>query len=239
MTRNHRSSDEAGNSHINEPHDHDTPDAAGVSRRNFLKGAAAGMVAGAAHQVAAQDSGADNALLDRLERSKADGSRRILLKNGIVLSLDPAVGDFERADVLIEGKKIVAVGPDLEAAAEVVDCHGMIVMPGFIDTHHHQYETIARQIIADGPLFGSWPQESYFSVVIDLWTTGQIPGLFDGGGQTPGSIFDLGRSPYEPEDCYIAELVASLSQMSAGVTTGVDTSQSSHTPEHTDAMIAG
>jgi cytosine/adenosine deaminase-related metal-dependent hydrolase len=44
---------------------------------------------------------------------------------------------------------------------------------------------------------------------------------------------------YLPEDARLAELVASLSQMSAGVTTTVDTSQVSVTPEHTDACIAG
>src|SRR5262245_60655890 len=41
--------------------------------------------------------------------------RPILIKNGCVLSLDPAVGDFERADVLVSGGKIAAVGPNLTA----------------------------------------------------------------------------------------------------------------------------
>ena len=52
-------------------------------------------------------------------------------------------------------------------------------------------------------------------------------------------VWDLGRAPYDPEDCYISELVACLSEISEGITTGTDTSQSSHTPEHTDAMIKG
>ena len=38
---------------------------------------------------------------------------------------------------------------------------------------------------------------------------------------------------------YIAELVASLNQINEGVTTGIDTSQCSHTPAHADAMIEG
>jgi hypothetical protein len=41
----------------------------------------------------------------------------------------------------------------------------------------------------------------------------------------------------DPEDVYLAELVASLSQITEGVTCGVDTSQASHTPEYTDQMI--
>jgi 5-methylthioadenosine/S-adenosylhomocysteine deaminase len=69
-----------------------------------------------------------------------------------VLSLDPAVGDFESGDVLIGGKKILAVGRSLNATAAGVDASGMIVMPGFVDTHHHQYETILRGILADGVL---------------------------------------------------------------------------------------
>ncbi len=104
-------------------------------------------------------------------------------------------------------------------------------MPGFVNTHHHRYETIQRSIVSNGVLgfdaTGSWPAQTYFSVVQSLWTQGQ------------NDEFDLGRSPYDPEDNYISELVAALNQISAGVTTGIDTSQSSHTPEHTDAMIQG
>jgi 5-methylthioadenosine/S-adenosylhomocysteine deaminase len=67
------------------------------------------------------------------------------------MSLDPQVGDFARADVLVEGKKILAVGPNLHAdAAAVIDASGRIVMPGFIDTHHHQFETVLRSFLADG-----------------------------------------------------------------------------------------
>src|SRR4029077_19009531 len=86
------------------------------------------------------------------------------LRGGVVLSLDPRVGDFEKADVLIDGKLIAAIGPHISAAdAEVVDCSGTIVMPGFITTHHHQYETLQRSVIPDGLLAGAWPLETYGS----------------------------------------------------------------------------
>jgi cytosine/adenosine deaminase-related metal-dependent hydrolase len=166
-----------------------------------------------------------------------DGRRRpILLRGGIVLSLDARVGDFEKADVLIDGKTIAQIAPTISAAdAEVIDCSGTIVMPGFITTHHHQYETIQRSIIADGLLAGAWPQETYGSVVQNIWTAGRIADPAD-----PSKIvWDLGRVPYDPEDCYISQLVACLSEITQGVTTGTDTSQSNHTPEHTDAMIEG
>ena len=162
--------------------------------------------------------------------------RRIVLRGGVVLTLDPKVGDFEKADILIDGKTISQIAPNISVSdAEIVDCSGAIVMPGFVTTHHHQYETLQRSIIPDGLLAGAWPQESYGSVVQNIWTAGRIA-----DPQSPSSfIWDLGRSPYDPEDCYSSELVACLSEISEGITTGTDTSQSSHTPEHTDAMIKG
>jgi 5-methylthioadenosine/S-adenosylhomocysteine deaminase len=67
--------------------------------------------------------------------------------------MDPQLGDFARADVLVEGKKILAVGPSLQAGdATEIDAAGRIVMPGFIDTHHHQFETALRGFLADGVL---------------------------------------------------------------------------------------
>jgi 5-methylthioadenosine/S-adenosylhomocysteine deaminase len=206
------------------------------SRRDFLTAAAAaGLTAascGSAHGSAQQPASA-NASQDLV----GDGrKRRILLRGGVVLTLDAKIGDFEKADVLIDGTKIAQIAPNITAAdAEIVDCAGTIVMPGFITTHHHQYETLQRSIIADGLLFGSWPQETYTSVVQNIWTAGRIV-----DPQNPSHvIWDLGRVPYDPEDCYISELVACLSEISQGITTGTDTSQSSHTPEHTDAMIKG
>ena len=195
----------------------------GPSRRDVLAAGAAGLGAGV---LAAGLAGTARAQEPGGPQPGASG-RRVLLKGGVVLTMDPDLGDFEQGDVLIDGAQIAEVGPNIEAEADVIDAAGMIVMPGFIDTHHHQYETIQRSILADGILRGDWPEKTYFSVVQALWTQGQ------------NALFDLGRSPYGPEDNYISELVASLSQIAAGVTTGIDTSQSSHTPEHTDAMIAG
>ena len=126
---------------------------AAPSRRGLI-GAGAGLAAGAAAQLLAGKAEAARgmATLDQLKRAERDPNHRILLKGGMVLSLDPAVGDFESGDVLIGGKKILAVGRSLNATAAGVDASGMIVMPGFVDTHYHQYETILRGILADGVL---------------------------------------------------------------------------------------
>jgi 5-methylthioadenosine/S-adenosylhomocysteine deaminase len=181
-------------------------------RREFLKSSAAGLAA-LLSPALPEDAAADAQAGGAWGAIKTGRNQRILLKGGMVLTLDRAIGDFENADVLIEGKKIAAIARSIKAEAQVIDASNMIVMPGFIDTHHHQYETILRSILADGILNGP---KSYVS---------DIQGIF-----TPA---------YRPEDARISELVASLSQINAGVTTGVDTSQVSHTPEHTDACIDG
>jgi 5-methylthioadenosine/S-adenosylhomocysteine deaminase len=193
----------------------------GSSRRGFLKGGA-GLVAGVAatqllpSPVAAQQPQSTPGTFQSL---KNPNGRAILLKDGIVLSMDPNVGDFEKGDILVQGKKIVSVGRNVAApkSAIVVNAAGMIVMPGFIDTHHHQFETPLRSILSDGLLGTAGDTvNSYQKTIIGTFTPA-----------------------YLPEDARIGELVASLSQLNAGVTTTVDTSQVSLTPEHTDACIAG
>jgi 5-methylthioadenosine/S-adenosylhomocysteine deaminase len=135
--------------------------------------------------------------------------RPLLIKNGCVLSLDPMVGDFERADVMISGTKIVAVGPNLSAPdAEIIDASRAIVMPGFIDTHRHMWEGILRNILPDASL------DDYIKTVL------------------------LQLAPhYRPEDVYAANLVSALGAIEVGVTTILDFSHIQNSPEHTDAAI--
>ncbi len=235
MSENHSNVDAAAGGRVDRPESGVGQSPGRPSRRDFLTATAAGLagVSVAAPQVAGLRSATGAETQDLVG---IDGKRRILLKGGVVLSLDARVGDFEKADVLIDGKLIAAVGPNLSASdALVVDCSGAVVMPGFITTHHHQYETLQRSVIPDGLLAGAWPMETYGSVVQNIWTAGRIP-----DPRNPNAfIWDLGRVPYDPEDLYISELVACLSEISEGITTGTDTSQANHTPEHTDAMIKG
>src|SRR5207237_9715569 len=133
---------------------------------------------------------------------------------------DPNGGDVAQADVLIEGKQIVSVGANLQAGgATPIDARGRIVMPGFIDTHHHQFETVLRSFLADGILIN------------------------DGSNTPSGSItyyeyILLTFAPvYRPEDVYINELFGGLSQLDDGVTTVHDVSQLHYSPQHSDAAV--
>src|SRR5262245_55753445 len=165
-----------------------------TNRRRFMASAAAMLVAGAAGRMPAF----------------AQGPSRTLIKGGVVLSFDRAVADFDKADVLIEGSKIAAVRLDISAQATVIDAADMIVLPGFIDTHHHCYQSALRNVLANGLL------SDYFR-----------------------DISGAATNHYRPEDAYIGNLIGALRALDAGITTITDLSQVSNTPEHSDALIKG
>jgi cytosine/adenosine deaminase-related metal-dependent hydrolase len=89
-------------------------------------------------------------------------TERILIKGGIVLTQDDALGELNGADVLVEDDRIAEVGRDLSVAdARVIDAAGDIVIPGFIDTHRHTWETSIRTCAPDYPLI------TYFGSILD------------------------------------------------------------------------
>ena len=193
-----------------------------LGRRDFLKvSSAAAAAAGTTGLFAARPAAAHDGDGPPPVDSGRPG-RRYVIRGGAVMSMDPAVGDFVKADVLVEGKKIVAVQPNIRAGgAAEIDATGRVVMPGFIDTHHHQFETALRSFLANGVLIN------------------------DGSGTPSGSgtYFEyilLTFAPvYRPQDVYINELFGGLSQLDAGVTTVHDVSQIHHSPQHSDAAIQG
>jgi len=189
------------------------------TRRNFLKGAAATALAAAGGNLFAPRPAAAQFATDPPQGSGTPG-KRYVIRGGAVMSMDPQVGDFAQADVLVEGNKILAVRPNLSAGnADVIDARGRIVMPGFIDTHHHQFETALRSFLADGILIhdgnsGPSGNTTYFEFI--LLTFAPV---------------------YRPQDVYINELYGGLAQLDDGVTTVHDVSQIHYSPQHSDAAV--
>src|SRR6185436_18458151 len=91
-------------------------------------------------------------IVDHSSRRVPDPKHRILLKGGTIVSLDPKVGNLAPGDLLIEGTKIAAIGPNLRASAEVIDASNTNLIPGFVDCHRHSWEGVLRRIIPNGDI---------------------------------------------------------------------------------------
>ena len=78
----------------------------------------------------------------------------MLLRNGLVIDTEPAPVAHPNWDVLIEGGRIAATGPNLSAPAgtTVVDATDRIVLPGFVDTHRHVWQAVLRSVAVNKTL---------------------------------------------------------------------------------------
>jgi 5-methylthioadenosine/S-adenosylhomocysteine deaminase len=137
--------------------------------------------------------------------------RQRLLQGGWIVSMDPAVGDVRGGDVLIDGERIVAISQRLEAPeAERIDARNMIVLPGFVDTHRHTWQTCVRHRYAD------IDPQIYFA-----------------------EMLGAKGAAYRPEDVHIGTLLGAVSALDGGITTMLDWAHVMNTPEHAEAAIQG
>ncbi|MBU2573574.1 MAG: 8-oxoguanine deaminase [Elusimicrobia bacterium] len=83
--------------------------------------------------------------------------KTLLIKNALTLAtMDDAGREIKGGDVYIEGPEIKKVGKGLKVKADaVIDASGCVVVPGFINTHHHLYQTLTRNLpaVQDAKLF--------------------------------------------------------------------------------------
>ncbi len=132
----------------------------------------------------------------------------IVLRNGLVLTMDDRRTVLARGDVLADGETIVAVGPDLVVpeGTEEIDASGGIVLPGMIDTHRHLWQTAMRGYGAD------WTLTQYF-----VWY-----------------YLEWGKK-FRPQDIHAGNLLGGVEALDAGVTTTVDWSHGLQTVDHAEA----
>lgn len=76
--------------------------------------------------------------------------RTLLLENAaLVATFDDAGREIAGGWVFSRGRSIEAIGAagsPAPAADERIDCSGMVLMPGMVNTHHHFYQTLTRCI---------------------------------------------------------------------------------------------
>ncbi len=154
---------------------------------------------------------ADRATLKRLRlpRTKQDLT---IISGGLVLPVDPNVWHGS-ADVLLRGDEIIEVRPHLpdpvlDVNAITVDATGMIVMPGLVESHLHAWL---------GQLRGIAP-----AIDFDTYMSLTSHGL---------------AHHYRPHDIYMGTFLSVLVALDGGVTTVIDNSHNSRTPEHSNAAV--
>jgi cytosine/adenosine deaminase-related metal-dependent hydrolase len=74
-----------------------------------------------------------------------------VLRGGYVITLDRALGDVPVGDIHVRDGAIVAVAASVDApGAEIIDARGMIVMPGFVETHSHMWNALLKNLRRPG-----------------------------------------------------------------------------------------
>lgn len=135
-----------------------------------------------------------------------------LIKNACIVTMDPALGDIDGGDLLIDNGKIAAIGRNLQApGAEVIDGTGRIAMPGLVNAHIHTWEYQLRGIGSN-------------------WV---------GNRDYHGNMHKKLALHYQPRDVYLGNVLGALNQIRNGTTTIFDWCHILRDAEMTDAAIDG
>ncbi len=102
----------------------------------------------------------------------------LLIRDAYVLTMDAAVGDIAGGDVHVRDGTIAAVGRGLTApGAEVIDGTGMLVLPGFVETHWHVWTALLRSLSGDRQEHGYFPTSrtvGAFYTADDMYAAGRL-----------------------------------------------------------------
>ncbi|OAX79155.1 hypothetical protein ACJ72_06528 [Emergomyces africanus] len=144
-------------------------------------------------------------------------SSSILLKNATIIVPSSRTSNdavpLRGHSLLIEGNVITRIAPyaDVQAPSadtEIIDCRGKIVSPGFIDTHHHLWQTQLKGRHADHSLMEYMPSGNMQS------------------------------SNYTANDIFWGQLGGCLASIDAGTTTVIDHAHMSCSPAHVENAIS-
>lgn len=80
----------------------------------------------------------------------------LLIENAVVVTVDPERRVLDRGHVLVEGRRLAAVGagryPGVRAGHDVDDAGGRIVIPGLVNGHTHSYGNLVKGTLENLPL---------------------------------------------------------------------------------------
>ncbi len=143
-----------------------------------------------------------------------------LIRNARILTFDETRREHARADVLVVGRKIGAVGPDLRVSdfldptsesIEVIDGTGKLVMPGLVNGHLHSPAAFLKGALEDSPL--------------EIFMLYEVP--------------PMGDTPLNPRLYYLRAMLGAMEMLKLGVTSVHDDAFFNPTPlpESVDAIM--
>ncbi|WP_185248299.1 amidohydrolase family protein [Chryseobacterium bernardetii] len=137
-------------------------------------------------------------------------NQKVLFKGAYILSMDKKIANLPVGDVLVEGKKIAAVAPYIVVEnTKIIDATGMILMPGFTDSHRHSWQGALRRLMPDVSDLMSYVNEIHFGLA----------------------------KYYRPQDIYIGNLLTAWSAIDHGITTIIDASHNTRSYDHANAAV--
>ena len=144
----------------------------------------------------------------------------LLLKGAIILQHDAQdhVHALADTDILISGNRIQEIGQNLsahDASTEIIDCKGKIISPGFVDTHHHVWQTQLKGRHADDTFFDYMPtgnMQSYNYTPSDIFW-GQLGGYLEALDAGTTCVVDHAHQAYSSEHV--------LAGLSAAISSGI------------------
>jgi 5-methylthioadenosine/S-adenosylhomocysteine deaminase len=121
--------------------------------------------------------------------------KKTLIKNARILTMNDAMKEYDRADILIEGSRISAIGPDLPMPAEerevrIIDASGMLAMPGLVNAHIHTP--------------GNFMKGSLDNLPLEIFMLYEVPPLSD--------------TPPDPRHIYVRTMLSSIEMLKLGIT---------------------
>ncbi|KAF5558095.1 cytosine deaminase [Fusarium mexicanum] len=136
---------------------------------------------------------------------------RLLLQKGTVLQHDAEdnVIALRNTDILIDGDRIVEIGHNLQPQnASTIDCDGKIIAPGFINAHHHVWQSQLKGRLGDSTMLDYMLEANFQSF------------------------------NFSPDDFFWGQLAGCLEALDSGTTCVVDNAHGASSPEHGPAALS-
>ena len=140
----------------------------------------------------------------------------VLIKNTRVITMDDHFSEFDCADILIEGSKISAIGPEIGVAIDdpdlrVIDGTNKLAMPGLVNGHIHSPGGFLRGALDNLPL--------------EIYMLYEVPPLWD--------------APPDPRLNYVRTMVGNMEMLKLGITSVHDDAYyvPMPTPESIDGLM--